>query len=77
MLLVSCDSHKPSGESFFNSPDGTSERDCEAVWATARVDLIVFCPHGFLALNEILEVPFFEWLGFFPEQADASNSKIL
>jgi hypothetical protein len=35
MPSVSCDSYKPSGDSFFDSPDGFSEPDCEAVWATA------------------------------------------
>ena len=35
MSLVSCDSHKASVDSFFDTPDGSSELDCEAVSATA------------------------------------------
>jgi hypothetical protein len=35
MLLVSCDSHKPSGVSKKDTPDGFSELDCKAVWGTA------------------------------------------
>jgi hypothetical protein len=34
-LVVSWDSHKPSGVSKKDTPDGFSELDCEAVWAIA------------------------------------------
>jgi hypothetical protein len=46
MLLVCYDSHKPSGDSE-DSPDGSSELDCEAVWVTAcqeATEIFIFIP---------------------------------
>jgi hypothetical protein len=45
MLLVSCDSHKPSGDSF--TPDGFSELNCEAAWATARKGMTTYGHGGY------------------------------